>query len=54
MYYKKLIKCYDNQLEDLNRKHLFCNTEINKLNELQAKSLEGELQLEELNIVLKI
>ena len=53
MYYKKLFKSYDNQLEDLNLKHLFCDTEINKLNESQAKSLEGELQLEELNTVLK-
>ena len=53
MYYKKLFKSYDNQLEDLNLKHLFCDTEINKLNESQAKSVEGELQLEELNTVLK-
>ena len=50
MYYIKLFKCYANQLEDLNLKHLFCNTEINTLNELQAKS---QLQLEELNTVLK-
>ena len=53
MYYEKIFKSYDYQLEDLNLKHLFCDTEINKLNESQAKSLEGELQLEELNTVLK-
>ena len=52
-YYKKLFKACDGQPENLNLEDIFLSTKFNKLSHVQAKSIEGELKLDELNVVLK-
>ena len=52
-YYRQLFMSHDSQIQELKLDKLLGKIEVNKLSETQAKSLEGELELKELNLVLK-
>ena len=53
LYYKKLFKSHDYQLEEIDLKDLLKKSKVNKLSKAEAISLNGELHMTELNIALK-
>ena len=54
LFYQKLFKSYENQTEHIKLEDLIGSIPVNKLSDAQAKTLEGDLKIEELNIALKI
>ena len=52
-YYKNLFRSRDAELKNIDIEELFTNQNINKLTDVQKKSIEGELTISEIGIALK-